>query len=52
MAAYVAAGLVVLATATNLAMGLGAEPNWFKVGTLLLTVPAMVLIGQRFARQG
>ncbi len=40
--AYVLAGLVALATLANLILQLGAEPTWYKLGTLLLTVPAVV----------
>ena len=41
---YVVAGLVVLATVANLIMGFGAEPNWYKIGTLVLTAPAILLV--------
>lgn len=43
----VVAGLVALATIANLVMKLGAEPDWYKVGTLLLTAPAILLVGLR-----
>ena len=46
LAASVAAVLVALASIVNLVVGLGAESTWFKVGTLLLTVPAMLLVGR------
>ena len=48
-AATVAAALVALATGLNLALSLGAEPTWYKVGTLLLTVPLVGLVGRRMA---
>jgi len=44
---YLLAGLVALATLANLFMGLSAEPPWYKLGTLVLTVPAILLIGVR-----
>ncbi|MCZ6727612.1 MAG: hypothetical protein O7A98_09710, partial [Acidobacteria bacterium] len=44
LAGYILAGLVGLATAANLAMGLGAEPVWYKVGTLVLTAPLILLV--------
>ena len=45
----VLAGLVGLATVANLAMQLGAEPIWYKVGTLVLTAPLILLICLRRA---
>ncbi len=47
LASAIVGGLVALATLANLAMQLGAEPSWYKLGTLLLTVPAIVLTGRR-----
>ncbi len=47
IATMVAATLVVLATLANLLMGLGAEPLWYKVGTLVLTAGAIFLVGSR-----
>lgn len=47
VAGYILAGLVALATLVNLMMGLGAEPVWYKIGTLVLTVPAILLVGLR-----
>ena len=44
---YVLAGLVAAATIANLAMRLGAEPTWYKIGTLLLTAPAILMISLR-----
>lgn len=44
LAGYVLAGLVALATVANLVTGLGAEPVWYKVGTLVLTVPLIVIV--------
>ncbi len=41
---YILAGLVVLATLTNLLLNLGAEPVWYKVGTLVLTAPSILLM--------
>lgn len=49
LAVAITAGLVTLATVANLALQLGAEPVWFKLGTLLLTVPALLLVGRRLA---
>lgn len=46
-AIYILTGLVVLATLVNLVIGLGAEPVWYKIGTLVLTAPAIVLAGLR-----
>ncbi len=45
--AYILTGLVALATLVNLFMGLGAEPTWYKIGTLVLTAPAICLVGHR-----
>lgn len=39
---YILAGLVAVATLANLLMQLGAEPTWYKVGTLVLTAPAIL----------
>ena len=47
LASYILAGLVALATLANLVMGFGAEPVWYKIGTLVLTAPAILLIGLR-----
>ena len=47
---FVLAGLVALATVANLAMQLGAEPTWYKVGTLVLTAPLILLICLRRVR--
>jgi len=44
IAGYILAGLVALATLANLFMGLGAEPLWYKLGTLVLTVPGILLV--------
>ncbi len=44
---FVLAGLVAAATIANLAMQLGAEPTWYKMGTLLLTAPAILMISLR-----
>lgn len=44
------AGLVVVATLANLLLQLGAEPTWYKVGTLLLTAPAILVACVRSAR--
>ncbi len=49
LASAIVGGLVALATLANLAMQLGAEPSWYKLGTLLLTVPAIVLASRRQA---
>jgi len=48
-AALILAGLVAMATVANLAMQLGAEPTWYKVGTLLLTTPVIVIMSFRTA---
>lgn len=47
LAGYIVAGLVAVATIANLAMQLGAEPVWYKVGTLVLTVPGIILATRR-----
>jgi hypothetical protein len=47
IATIIAATLVALATLANLLMGLGAEPAWYKLGTLLLTTGAILLVGLR-----
>ena len=44
---FILAALVAAATIANLALHLGAEPTWYKVGTLLLTVPAILLASLR-----
>lgn len=44
VAGYLVAALVTLATLANLFMQLGAEPRWYKLATLVLTVPAVLLI--------
>ena len=44
VAGYVLAALVGLATLANLLMQLGAEPVWYKVGTLLLTMPLILVV--------
>lgn len=49
LAGYILAGLVGLATVANLALGLGAEPVWYKVGTLALTAPLILLVCLRRA---
>jgi len=43
-AGYIVSGLIALATVANLAIGLGAEPVWYKVGTLVLTAPLSLLV--------
>ena len=43
MNGYVVAGLVLLATLVNIVQNLGAEPVWYKIGTLLLVIPAVLL---------
>lgn len=40
--------LVAIATIANLVMGFGAEPVWYKVGTLVLTALAVLLVGLRW----
>jgi hypothetical protein len=47
LACFILAGVVLLATLANLLLRLGSEPDWYKVGTLLLTGPAIVLVGLR-----
>lgn len=49
LAGALAAGLVALATAANLLLTLGAEPVWFKVGTLLLTAPTLLFVARRIS---
>lgn len=46
-AGLILAGLVAAATIANLARVLGAEPTWNKLATLLLTVPAILLVTLR-----
>lgn len=50
LAAYILAGLVLLATLVNLILAAGAERIWYKVGTLLLTVPLILVVGIRQPR--
>ncbi len=47
LAGYIVAGLVCLATLANLVMQLGAEPVWYKVATLFVTAPLIVLVCRR-----
>jgi len=47
IAGYVLAGLILVATLANLLMQLGAEPVWYKIGTLVLTAPAVVCVSLR-----
>lgn len=44
IAGIVLTALIVLATLANLLMELGAEPRWYKLGTLLLTAPMILLV--------
>jgi hypothetical protein len=44
VAGFVLAGLVLLATLANLFMELGAEPRWYKLGTLVLVAPAILVV--------
>lgn len=46
LASSILAGIVAVATLANLLMKLGAEPVWYKVATLVLTVPAILLAGR------
>ena len=48
-AAAVAATLIALATLANLSLGLGAEPVWYKLATLLVTIPALLWVAHRAA---
>ncbi len=43
---HILAGLVGAATLANLLLRLGAEPGWYKVGTLFLTVPLILLVSR------
>jgi hypothetical protein len=45
LVSYLLAGLVALATVVSLIERSGIEPNWYKLGTLVLTVPAILLMG-------
>lgn len=47
LAATILAGLIAVATLANLLFHFGAEPSWYKLGTLLLTAPAAMLMGRR-----
>ncbi len=47
---FTLAGLVSIATLANLVLGLGAEPAWFKIGTLLVSAPAIVFVCLRQAK--
>lgn len=44
MALFIVAGLVVAATGANLFLQLGAEPVWYKLSTLFVLVPGMILL--------
>jgi len=46
-AAFILAGLISAATIANLVLQLGAEPTWYKIATLLLTVPAILIASLR-----
>lgn len=46
-AAAIVAGLVAIATIANFALQLGVDPAWYKAATLLVTVPAITLVGRR-----
>lgn len=45
------ATLVLIATLANLFLQLGAEPNWFKLATLVLTIPAILVFALRMPRK-
>ncbi len=47
LVSYLLAGLVTLVTLVSLIERSGVEPNWYKLGTLALTVPAILLMGLR-----
>ncbi len=47
VAAAVAATLIGLATLANLVFGLGAEPVWYKLATLLVTIPIVLWVARR-----
>ena len=50
-AAWVVAGLVVLVTGLNLLLGVAIEPNWYKVGVLVVTAPTIVVFGSRMRQE-
>ena len=41
---------MLVATLVNLILAAGAEPLWYKLGTLLLTVPLILGVGLRRPR--
>lgn len=45
LVSYLLAGLVALVTLVSLIERSGIEPTWYKLGTLALTVPAILLMG-------
>ena len=47
LVSYLLAGLVALVTLVSLIERSGVEPTWYKLGTLVLIVPAILLIGVR-----
>ena len=51
LAGNVLALLVIVVTIVNLIQQLGGEPAWYKVGTILLTAPAIAFMGYRTPRK-
>jgi len=51
LAGAIHAGLIALATLVNLLMQFGAEPSWYKVATLLVTVPSILLVTFRGSQE-
>ncbi|MCH9648295.1 MAG: hypothetical protein K0U98_08655 [Deltaproteobacteria bacterium] len=47
LACSILAALVALATLANLVFQTGAEPVWYKIGTLVLTASMILLVGSR-----
>ncbi len=39
---YIVSGIVLLATLVNIIQNLGSEPLWYKIGTILLVIPAIL----------
>ena len=51
MIGYIVAGLVLFATLVNIVQNLGSEPIWYKIGTIVLVIPAMLIATRRKASQ-
>lgn len=51
LSGYLVAALVLLATLVNIIQNLGAEPIWYKIGTIVLVIPAVLFATRRRAGQ-